>query len=184
MSACDIRCGLRKYRPPQFLLDRSPTSSLGCGRKGKVRQRLQVGLASLKSDLSGQLRLSAGSRYMSFGPPNSTVADVTRTAHRRIPGSGGVSRTERRRGLKTGSEPCASRVQVDALISANTGQVVAMWFESAVAHHLQSLLARPDRLLPSHNPGRTQFGIEIGVEKIELCWRCLEEAGAVSPPSS
>ena len=25
-----------------------------------------------------------------------------------------------------------------------------MWFESAVAHHLQSLLARPDRLLPSH----------------------------------
>jgi type I restriction enzyme R subunit len=26
-----------------------------------------------------------------------------------------------------------------------------MWFESAVAHHLQSLLARPDRLLPSHN---------------------------------
>jgi hypothetical protein len=26
-----------------------------------------------------------------------------------------------------------------------------MWFESAVAHHLKSLLARPDRLLPSHN---------------------------------
>ena len=25
-----------------------------------------------------------------------------------------------------------------------------MWFESAVAHHLLSLLARPDRLLPSH----------------------------------
>jgi len=33
----------------------------------------------------------------------------------------------------------------------NTGQGVAMWFESAVAHRLQSLLARPDRLLPSHS---------------------------------
>ena len=25
-----------------------------------------------------------------------------------------------------------------------------MWFESAVAHDLQSLLARPDRVLPSY----------------------------------
>ncbi len=63
-----------------------------------------------------------------------------------------------------------------------------MWFESAVAHHLQSLLARPDRLLPSHtgwvanlradgeatvtHPG----GRRVPVQAIELS---PDEAGAV-----
>jgi hypothetical protein len=40
-----------------------------------------------------------------------------------------------------------------------------MWFESAVAHHLQSLLARPDRLLPSHTqlrPSKITNHITLG----------------------